>query len=114
MASYEDLRAKVVDTSGLYVTTMEELKQAHGSAKLGVNIRSAISDKLKSYGLGHLPAELPNYQWEQVRLYQLGTPLAKVITAVIEPSEPGDQILMQVVETDAQEVLAQIRQLVCG
>ncbi|MGW0359221.1 hypothetical protein ACWDXV_33955 [Nocardia nova] len=114
MTTYDDLRTKVTGTSGLYVTTMDELKKAHGASKLGVNIRSAISDRLKSEGLGHLPAELPNYQWDPVRLYQLGTPLAKVIAAVIEPSERGDQVLVQVVDSDAQEVLSQIRQLVCG
>ncbi|MGY4712982.1 hypothetical protein ACXDF8_26120 [Mycolicibacterium sp. CBM1] len=114
MTSYEDLRDKVANTPGPYLTTMEELKQAHGAAKLGVNIRAAITDRLKGYGLGHLPAELPQYQWEQVRLYRLGTPLEKVIKAVIEPSDLGDEVLLQVVATDAQEVLAQIRQLVCG
>lgn len=114
MTSYEDLRNRVVSTQGLYLTTMDELKLAHGASKLGVNIRAGISDQLKSYGMGHLPAELPSYQWEEVRLYQLGTPLGNVIGAVIEPSEPGDQILLQVVDSDAQQVLAQIRELVCG
>ena len=77
-------------------------------------IRAAIADRLKGYGLGHLPTDLPQYQWDEVRLYQLGTPLEKVIKAVTEPSELGDQVLMQVVDTDAQQVLAQIRELVCG
>ena len=40
--------------------------------------------------------------------------MAKVIKAVTEPSELGDQVLLQVVDTDAQQVLAQIRELVCG
>lgn len=114
VTTYDALRSKVSDTPGLYLTTMEELKKAHGAGKLGVNIRAAIADRLKGYGLGHLPTDLPQYQWDEVRLYQLGTPLEKVIKAVTEPSELGDQVLMQVVDTDAQQVLAQIRELVCG
>lgn len=114
MTTYDDLRNKVSETPGLYLTTMEELKRAHGAGKLGVNVRAAIADRLKSYGLGHLPTDLPQYQLDEVRLYQLGTPLEKVIKAVTEPSELGDQVLMQVVDTDAQQVLAQIRELVCG
>ncbi|GJO17898.1 hypothetical protein NJB1507_08510 [Mycobacterium marinum] len=114
MTTYEALQSKVSSTPGPYLTTMEELKLAHGATKLGVNIRAAIADRLKSYGIGHLPTDLPQYQWDEVRLYPLGTALEKVIKAVIEPSERGDQVLLQVVDTDAQKVLAQIRELVCG
>jgi hypothetical protein len=114
VAGYEDVKSRVLETQGVYVTTMEELKKAHGATKLGVLIREAISNRLKGHGLGHIPAELPSYQTDEVRLYQLGTALGNVIEAVLNPSAPGDQILLQVVDTDAQETLAQIRQLVCG
>ena len=69
---------------------------------------------LESYGLGHLPRELPPNQEDPVRLYLLGSPVADVIKAVLTPSDEGDDTLRSVSTSEAQEQLHQIRQIVCG
>lgn len=92
---------------------MEVLRGAHGAGKLGVHVRKAIHDDLATHGLGHLPGGLPTYQHEEVRLFRLGTPIADTINAVLHPSEGGDQVLRQSAGSEAQDVLKQIRQLVC-
>jgi hypothetical protein len=113
MPTYDEIARRLDDSGGLYVTRMEELREAHEAGRLGVNVRYAISDRLRSRGIGHLPAELPSYQEDEVRLYRLGDPIGKVIDAVINPSEPGDQVLRQSVGSTATDILARVRELVC-
>lgn len=114
MPGYNDLRASVEGDGGLLTTTMETLKDIQGAGRLGVNVREAISKALASHGLGHLPAELPANQWEEVRLYRLGTLLSDVVDAVAKPSAKGDEVLRTVSSSDSQETLRKIRELVCG
>ena len=113
MDSYSELRAAVVD-AGVYTTTMETLKRIQDAGRLGIHVRSAISRALASHGIGHLPAELPPNQDDEVRLYLLGTPIADVVSAVLTPSKRGDAMLRSVGSSDAQEKLAMIRDIVCG
>lgn len=112
--SYEGLRQLVDDEGGLVLTTMEDLRDIHGVGKLGVHVRKAIHDNLEGQGLGHLPLELPAYQHEEVRIYKLGSPIAKVVNAVVRPSEAGDEVLRQSVGTEAQVLLTKIKELVCS
>jgi len=63
---------------------MDTLKKIEGAGRLGVHVRNAISRSLESYGLGHLPQELPSTQEDPVRLYLLGSPVADVIKAVFD------------------------------
>ncbi|MGL5823422.1 MAG: hypothetical protein ACRCYU_00940 [Nocardioides sp.] len=113
-STYEELGGLVDSEDGLVLTTMEELRDAHGVGKLGVHVRAAIHERLAGQGLGHLPYELPSYQHEEVRIYRLGSQIAKVVNAVIRPSATGDDILRQSVGTDAQKTLAQVRELICS
>jgi len=113
LSTYDDLRKQVESDGGVYTTTMEELREIHGAGRLGQHVRTAISSSLSANGLGHLPTELPSYQEYLVRIYRLGTPLADVVNAVINPSTGGDQILRQVGMSTSQEIIKQIRQLVC-
>lgn len=92
---------------------MEELREIEGAGRLGQHVRASISGNLLSHGMGHLPAELPSYQDFEVRVYRLGTALADVINAALNPSTSGDQILRQVAASDAQDVIKKIRALVC-
>ncbi len=113
LTTYDALRKQVEADGGLYTTTMEELREIEGAGRLGQHVRATISGKLTANGMGHLPAELPAYQDYAVRVYRLGTPLADVVNAVLNPSGSGDQILRQVGTSDAQEIIKKIRQLVC-
>jgi len=92
---------------------MGALRELHGAGKLGVHVRSGISDKLRQNGIGHYPSELPTYQWDQVRLYKQGTPVGRVIEAVFTVGEDGDAILRESAGSDADEILVRVRELVC-
>ena len=108
-----ELGALVASEGGVLSCTMEELREMEGAGRLGVHVRSAISRTLAGAGLGHIPRELPTYQHQEVRIYRLGSPMEDIVNAVLSPSDAGDQKLRDAVDADKQEVLNQIRSLVC-
>lgn len=114
MDSYEELRVAVAANGGLQKTTMDTLKKIEKAGRLGVHVRTGISRTLESHGLGHLPQELPPNQEDVVRLYLLGSPVADLIKAVLSPSDRGDETLRSIGNSEAEEQLRQIRQIVCG
>ncbi|MFJ2189008.1 hypothetical protein ACIOJE_13805 [Kitasatospora sp. NPDC087861] len=114
MESYEELRKAVVEDNGLHQAQMWQLKGIKGAGRLGVHVRDAISRELASHGMGHIPSQLPSYQEEPVRLYLLGSPIADIVQAVLQPSDRGDEALRALGNEESQEIIRQIRQLVCG
>lgn len=112
-SNYDALRKQVEADGGLYTTTMEELREIHGAGRLGKHVRDAISSSLSSNGMGHFPEELPSYQGEPVRVYRLGSTIADTVAAVLNPTEQGDLILRQTGGSPGQDILRQIRELVC-
>jgi hypothetical protein len=110
--SYDDLRKQVEANGGLLQVWMEDLRELHEAGRLGKHVRAGIHEKLAEHGLGHLPAELPAYQEEEVRVYRLGTPLAQTINAVLHPSTAGDEQLRQSAG-QGEDILRKIRELVC-
>jgi len=111
--SFEELRDTVQESGGVLTISMEDMRDAHGAGRLGVHVRSAISKGLQGLGLGHYPPELPAYQEQYVRVYRLGSPIADLIDAVIEPSPGRDEYLRRAVGGDAEATLAKVRELVC-
>jgi hypothetical protein len=111
--TYEDLKDAVEENGGLYVTTMAELRDIRGAGRLSAGICNAISADLASHGLGHIPDELPTSQWSEARIYRLGSPIAAVASAVLEPSTAGDKTLRNLSSDDAQDIIQRIRELVC-
>lgn len=81
-ATWEELRAAVLDHQGVLRITMGVLREIGGYGRLGTHVRHTLSGKLAGIGVGHLPAELPGSQEHGVLLYQYGTPAADVITAI--------------------------------
>jgi hypothetical protein len=112
-ANYKQLREAVNANGGLCKVTMLDLKNIHGAGRLGVHVRDTISRELASHGLAHFPRVLPGNQDEPVRLYLLGTPVADVVSAVLDPSDRGDQTLRDIGTSDAQAKLRLVRELVC-
>lgn len=110
---YDDFATLIEDNDGIFLTTQEVLRDAHGAERNGKHVREAIRKELASRGIGTMPEDLPIYQHEPVRLYRLGSPTAAVISAVLHPSEAGDATLRQSVGSQAQEVLNKVRELVC-
>ncbi|MCX5097588.1 hypothetical protein OOK36_55120 [Streptomyces sp. NBC_00365] len=80
--SWDELRKAVEDNGGVLRIHMGHLRDLIDAGRLGINVRNDISRRLAGAGLGHLPAELPAYQENEVVIYQLGTPAADVVEAV--------------------------------
>jgi hypothetical protein len=111
--SFADFKEEVTRHDGVLTTTMEVLRDTYKAGRLGVHVRNAISNELAKVGLSHYPVELPIYYHEPVRVYQLGTPIAGLIDAVLIPSEEGDEQLRQATGGVAAEILQAVRALVC-
>jgi hypothetical protein len=109
----EELKELVESLGGLLTVDMEDVRDAYGAGRLGVHVRQNISKALNGLGLGHYPAELPDRQWELIRVYKFGTPAADLIGAVRDPSVENDELIREAVGGNAAETLEQIRELVC-
>ena len=117
MANYDDLaeiKEAVVANGNVLTVRMEDLRDAYGALRAGVNVRKDIAKKLAGVGLGHYPTELPAYQHEYVRLFTLGSPVHDLINAVLDPTEGNDEVLRSAAAGEASDVLAQVRALVCA
>jgi hypothetical protein len=112
--NYEELRESVAVNGGLHTIEMGTLRDIQGAGRLGIHVRDAITRSLESHGMGHFPGELPANQYDDVRLYLLGSPIADIVKAVLSPSIKGDEALRTVANSEAQEQLRQIREIVCG
>jgi len=55
MASWNEIKESVEKNGNLLTVTMEQLRDAHGTAKLGMHVRADISSALAGIGLGHGP-----------------------------------------------------------
>lgn len=111
-STYDELRDAVEESGGLHLIQMAVLRDIRGAGRLSTGICAAISDDLAAHGMGHLPAELPTAQWAEARIYRLGTPIAAVVSAVLNPSAAGDKSLRSLAQDDPRRILQQIRALV--
>lgn len=112
--SLDQLKAAVLDAGGVLTTRMEYVRDAYGKGRLGVHVRDNIGKALLGLGLGHFPRPLPDRQWALVRIYQLGTPIADLIDAALDPTAAHDDELRRATGGGAAELLAQIKELVCS
>lgn len=113
LTSYKELGELVEGNGDVLTIKMEQLRDVHGAGKLGVHVRAGISDNLRQHGLGHFPPELPNYQWDEVRVYKQGTPVGRLIEAVLAISTSNDDVIREMAGSDASATLVKIRELVC-
>jgi hypothetical protein len=112
--SMDALRAAVEQHQDVLTVTMFDLREALGYGRLGQHVLATVSKALAGRGLGHVPRTLPGYQEHQVRIYKLGSPVAEIIEAAIEPGgEQRDEILREAANKEASLKLNQIRDLVC-
>ena len=93
--TWDEIKAAVEKNGNVLTVTMETLRDANGAGKLGSHIREAISKALAGMGLGHIPAELPAYQHEPVRLYKHGTPVGELIDKVLTPGQQNDSYISE-------------------
>lgn len=94
--TWEDLRTAVIEHQGVFRIGMGALREIGGYGRLGTNVRTILSGKLAGIGVGHLPAELPASQEQQVLLFQYGTPAADVVAAISDgPTETAENALVR-------------------
>jgi hypothetical protein len=114
MKDIEAVRQAVDDAGGVLTVKVGALRDAYGAGRLGVHVRSGISRALQGAGLGHYPSDLPDWQDQPVRLFKLGSRVADLIDAVLQPGDAHDEELRQAIRGEATETLAKIRELVCA
>lgn len=115
MPTWDEIKRQVEENGDVKTMTMEALREAHGSGKLGKHVRTEISKRLAGMGLGHVPQELPNFQHEQVRIYKRGTAVGDLVEIVLAPGESNDRKLSDqfaTSDTNYAEIIEQIRELV--
>jgi hypothetical protein len=113
VATWADLKSEVEAEEGILTVEMGLLRDVFGVLRLGRHVVDGIHRALIGEGLGHFPESLPEWQGDVVRLYQLGSPTADLIDAVLHPSETHDEELRDLVRGDSRQVLEEIRLLVC-
>jgi hypothetical protein len=115
MKTWDDVKAQVEKNGNVWTTTMDELREANGSGKLGTWVREEISSRLAGVGLGHIPPELPTYSSNQVRLYKRGTIVGDLLEKILTPGAQNDTLIIDKLsgkEKDLASVVAKIRELV--
>lgn len=110
--TYDELRRQVTEEDGVLGTTAQVLRDIEGAGRLGSTVRAETSQKLQAHGLRHLPADLPQYQEQEVIVYMASGPVAAVVNAVLNPSVSTAKVLRQLADENAQETLDKIRHLV--
>ena len=103
-----------VDKEPLVVVEMRELRAIVGANRLGPAVVDGISKDLAGFGIGHIPSPLPQSQDEEVRLFRRGTRLSDLITAVLEPSDGGDDLLVAYANNSDGEIVRAVRELLDG
>ena len=110
---FDDVRLAVEGHGGILTVHMGELRDAHGADRLGRHVRDAIRKALANRGLGHVPSDLPEYQREKVRLYVLGSRFADCLKDIDDLSPEADERLREIFLSNYEEIVSQIRQLIC-
>jgi len=119
--TFEELKQHVEAAGGLLTVTMGALRDAQGASKLGKYVVEGIGDNLAKQGLKFYPDEMPLLQYECVRVYTDGTAISKLFEAVqtlnywddMEANYAADLVIRDMVDGEAQEILRQVKQLVC-
>lgn len=110
-----ELRELLEEGDGLQVVTLQELRESLGYKKLGPIVLNSVSEKLAGQGIGYFPDwiinanDLPRGR-QEVRVFLKDSALGRIVQSVIEPTDTGDQRLLDLVEEDSPaEKLEQIR-----
>jgi hypothetical protein len=98
MRTFREIKLDVDKNSGILAIQMDQLRGAMGEKKpmkLGRNVCERISQSLKSLGIEHFPAELPPSAPKMVLLFSHNFYGWDVITALLNPSEEGVDVIRE-------------------
>ncbi len=107
---FDNLDLEVGAHGGLLTTDMRDLRDRDLAGKLGPHVVQSIADELKKRGLGH--TDLSYSQWDSVRVWKQGTRVGKFIEAARHISKDDDETLRELVDTQSDEILMEIKKLV--
>lgn len=111
--SIDELADLVEDSGNLITCVMSQLRDAAGWDRLTARIADDIENKLAQKALGAFPSPLPQSRRAEVRVYRKGTKLGNLVEAVLEPADHRDELLRVTAGRDSDEIVEQIRRLVC-
>lgn len=108
-----------LESEPIQVVNLLRLREIFGYKRLGNRVLVDISKELSDRGLGYFPTEILDAndqprQWEELRIFRKQSPVGKLVTAVLAPSQENDVFLKEAStndETNAAAVLDQIRTL---
>ena len=81
--------------NGVATYQLKELKDLVGIGRLGHRIRGQMQDALDRADIGYFPDPLPASDAESVRLYSLGSKVARLIMAVVTLDDENDKKLVK-------------------
>lgn len=108
----KELKHKVDEAGGVLTVSMEDLRDAYGADRLGVNVRTRLQEQLAKLGLAHRPKDLPAYQEQQVRIYVQDSQVGELIRAATTLGSAADRRLREAANNRAVEILDKIRGMV--
>ena len=88
--SDQDELKRYVQAHGMVVLPMRPIRQVFKVGRLAPGPRAEIKRMLGRLMIGHLPVEIPDDQAQHVRLYDLTTPMGRIIDRLTNPT-PGDE-----------------------
>lgn len=115
-ASIADVRSAADENGGLLKVNLGQLREALDFKRLGVRVLSQIADALDDRGLGYFPEwvldanETPRYG-DEVRVFVKKSPIGELVSAVLNPTDDGDERLTETAGSSAATTLSEIRQL---
>jgi hypothetical protein len=95
METFRSIRAAVDNNGGLLTIEMEKLRRSTSAKKLGRRVCEEISERLKSVGLEHLPAELAASGSKLVLLCSPEFDGWDVIRALLNPSRDTVDVIRE-------------------
>lgn len=118
---FDKISEDLDSSGGVMCVSMENLRDAFGVAKLGVHVVDSIKKELTKRGIGYYPETLSKYQHECVRLYRKGSDVDKLFTAMthlrtyefMEENEQNDEIIKNIINSNYEDMVSQVRAIVC-
>jgi hypothetical protein len=89
-SSWADLDKAIKARGGVLRVAMWALRDIDDYGRLGVRVLATIHDKLADIGVGHLPSDLPNNQYDTVVLFKVSTDAGAVVSAVRNGTSTGE------------------------